>query len=96
MSPGRLFHVDYTAEATEASTSTSVTVRKRRGGVSVRSLAADVSRWTGNDARVLEFTVTEVATRGHDEPVLADILRDGSTVAGSRAWLAAQIRKRKS
>jgi predicted nucleotidyltransferase len=71
-------------------------VDEDRWGLQVGSLAADVSRWTGNDARILEFTVTEIATRGRDEPVLADVLRDGLTVAGRHAWLAAQIRKRKS
>jgi predicted nucleotidyltransferase len=62
----------------------------------VDGLAADVSRWTGNDARILEFTEGEVVSRGRDEPVLSDVLRDGLTVAGRHAWLAGQIRKRKS
>jgi predicted nucleotidyltransferase len=67
-----------------------------RWALQVDSLAADVSRWTGNDARILEFTVTEVATRGRDEPVLSDVVRDGLTVAGRHSWLAGQIWKRKS
>ncbi|MBE1498715.1 putative nucleotidyltransferase [Amycolatopsis lexingtonensis] len=67
-----------------------------RWGLQVDGLAADVSRWTGNDARILEFTVAEVAARGRDEPVLSDVVRDGLTVAGRHAWLAGQIRKRKS
>jgi len=67
-----------------------------RWGLQVDALAADVSRWTGNDARILEFTVTEVLTRGRDEPVLSDVLRDGLTVAGRHSWLDGQIRKRKS
>jgi predicted nucleotidyltransferase len=71
-------------------------VDEDRWALQVDGLAADVSRWTGNDARILEFTVAEVAARGRDEPVLADILRDGLTVAGRHAWLAWQVRKRKS
>jgi predicted nucleotidyltransferase len=67
-----------------------------RWALQVDGLAADVSRWTGNDARILEFTVAEVATRGRDEPVLADVLREGLTVAGRHSWLAGQVRKRKS
>ncbi|MEU0789672.1 nucleotidyltransferase domain-containing protein [Amycolatopsis sp. NPDC005961] len=67
-----------------------------RWALQVDGLAADVSRWTGNDARILEFTVAEVAARGPDEPVLSDVLRDGLTVAGRHAWLAGQVRKRKS
>ena len=67
-----------------------------RWALQVDGLAADVSRWTGNDARILEFTVTEVVTRGRDEPVLGDVIRDGLTVAGRHAWLAGKIRKRKS
>ncbi|MEU7786111.1 nucleotidyltransferase domain-containing protein [Amycolatopsis sp. NPDC049159] len=67
-----------------------------RWALQVDGLAADVSRWTGNDARILEFTVAEVVSRGRDEPVLNDILREGLTVAGRHAWLAGQIRKRKS
>lgn len=54
----------------------------------VHELAADVTRWLGNDARPLEFTVAELQERGGDEPVLRDVLRDGLTVAGDRAWLA--------
>lgn len=60
----------------------------------VHGLVADVTRWVGNDARSLEFTVAELAARAHDEPVLRDVAREGLTVAGSRAWLAEQTRKR--
>jgi predicted nucleotidyltransferase len=67
-----------------------------RWALQVDGLAADVSRWTGNDARILEFTVAEVVSRGRDEPVLADVLREGLTVAGRHSWLAEQVRKRKS
>jgi predicted nucleotidyltransferase len=71
-------------------------VNEDRWALQVDGLAADVSRWTGNDARILEFTVTEVAMRGRRKPVLSDVVRDGLTVAGRHSWLAGQIRKRKS
>lgn len=61
----------------------------------VGALMTDVTRWVGNDARPLEFTAAEVVARGRDEPVLTDVLREGLTVAGSRAWLAGQLRKAK-
>jgi predicted nucleotidyltransferase len=52
-------------------------VDEDRWALQVDGLAADVSRWTGNDARILEFTVAEVVSRGRDEPVLVDVLREG-------------------
>jgi predicted nucleotidyltransferase len=60
----------------------------------VADLAADVSRWTGNDTRPLEYTVTELSS-ARDEPVLLGILADGLTVAGSRAWLNHRLREPK-
>lgn len=56
----------------------------------VDDLAATVSRWLGNDTRVLEFTENEVT---ENEPVLEDVLREGLTVAGQRSWLTKQLRK---
>ncbi|HWE88045.1 MAG TPA: nucleotidyltransferase domain-containing protein [Pseudonocardiaceae bacterium] len=61
----------------------------------VNELVADVTRWTGNDARTLEFAAAELAARGHDELVLRAVLDEGLTVAGTRAWLAKQFRKTK-
>jgi Nucleotidyltransferase domain len=61
----------------------------------VNLLIADVGRWTGNDARPLEFTAAELADRAQKEPVLRDVLDEGLTVAGTRSWLAKQLRKRK-
>lgn len=60
----------------------------------VDELAVEVTRWTGNDTRPLEFTEAELAGRAYDEAVLRDVARDGLTVAGSRAWLAGHLRKR--
>lgn len=62
----------------------------------VDNLATTVTRWLGNDARVLEFGENEIATSGREEPVLEDILRDGLTVAGKHSWLTKQLRKGKN
>ncbi len=59
----------------------------------VRDLIADVTSWTGNDTRVLEYAVSELVM-ARDAPVLADVLKDGLTVAGRRAWLSQQLRNR--
>jgi hypothetical protein len=59
----------------------------------VSALASDVSRWTGNDARPLEYTVSELLAARSD-PVLRDVRKDGLTVAGQRAWLIDQLRER--
>lgn len=61
----------------------------------VAELAADVSRWTGNDTRPLEYTVSELSA-ARDEPVLRAVLAEGLTVAGSRAWLNRHLRERKA
>ncbi|MFJ8917508.1 nucleotidyltransferase domain-containing protein [Amycolatopsis sp. NPDC102389] len=60
----------------------------------VHELAVEVTRWVGNDTRPLEFSEAELADRAYDEVVLRDVVRDGLTVAGSRAWLASHLRKR--
>jgi predicted nucleotidyltransferase len=57
----------------------------------VVELAADISRWTGNDARPLEYTVSEL-TAARDERVLQDALTEGLTVAGHHAWLSRHLR----
>jgi predicted nucleotidyltransferase len=57
------------------------------------NLVDDIVRWVGNDAQPLTFTASEVATSGRQEPVLHDVLREGLTVAGSRAWLTKQLRE---
>jgi DNA-binding transcriptional ArsR family regulator len=58
----------------------------------VSDLTADVARWTGNDTRPLQYTVSELAA-ARGEPVLHDVLDEGLTVAGSRAWLNRQLRE---
>ncbi|HEX3787719.1 MAG TPA: nucleotidyltransferase domain-containing protein [Pseudonocardiaceae bacterium] len=59
----------------------------------VNDLIAEVTRWTGNDTRPLEFTASELAARGRDEPVLRAVLDEGLTVAGTRSWLNKQLRQ---
>ena len=49
----------------------------------VASLERDVTAWTGNDARVLEYTTGECrAGLRAEDPVLADIARDGIRLDG--------------
>lgn len=61
----------------------------------VGDLVADVSRWTGNDTRPLEYTVSEL-TAARDELVLRDVLNEGLTVAGRHAWLSRALRQPRS
>jgi predicted nucleotidyltransferase len=58
----------------------------------VSTLASDISRWTGNDARPLEYSASELLA-ARDEPVLRDVLKDALTVAGHRAWLIQHLRQ---
>ena len=53
----------------------------------VAQLTADVTAWTGNDTRVLEFSESEVLRSGRQEPVLRDVVAHGLTVAGTADWL---------
>ena len=57
----------------------------------VGKLVTTISRWTGNDARVVEFTRDELRTAGA-EPLIRDVVDHGLTVAGSRAWLIRQLK----
>jgi predicted nucleotidyltransferase len=59
----------------------------------VSTLASDISRWTGNDVRPLEYTISELLA-ARDELVVRDIIKDGLTVAGRRAWLIQHLRQR--
>lgn len=51
-------------------------------------LANKVTSWTGNDARILDMTEHHVRTHAADEPVIADIARDGITIYGPANWPA--------
>ncbi|MCV7090568.1 MULTISPECIES: nucleotidyltransferase domain-containing protein [Mycobacterium] len=57
----------------------------------VGELTTAVTEWTGNDARVVEFTIDELRRSG-TEPMVRDVVEHGLTVAGSRAWLVKQLR----
>ncbi len=59
----------------------------------VSALASNVTKWTGNDTRPLEYTVNELVAAGND-PVVRDVISDGLTVAGHRAWLIQLLRER--
>lgn len=54
-------------------------------------LAATVTGWTGNDARLVEYTIGELRA-ARAEPLIGDVVEHGLTVAGSRAWLIKQLR----
>jgi predicted nucleotidyltransferase len=56
-------------------------------------LAELVTAWTGNDARIVEYTDDEFrAAAAAGEPLLDDVSRQGLTVAGTRAWFNKQLR----
>lgn len=57
----------------------------------VNDLASAVTAWTGNDARVVEYTEIELKS-ARTEPIVQDVLERGLTVAGSRAWLLKQVK----
>ncbi|MGH3677206.1 MAG: DUF294 nucleotidyltransferase-like domain-containing protein [Mycobacterium sp.] len=57
----------------------------------VNELAATATRWTGNDARVVEYAVEDLGAASA-EPMVRDVIDHGLTVAGSRAWLIKQLR----
>lgn len=56
-------------------------------------LAAAVTRWTGNDTRILDMTEPEVRAGAiGGDPVLASIVQDGLTIAGRPTWLRSLLR----
>jgi hypothetical protein len=58
--------------------------------IQVQGLVAKVAGWTGNDARVVEYTV-ESLHAAKLEPMVREVADHGLTVAGTRAWLVKQI-----
>jgi predicted nucleotidyltransferase len=50
-------------------------------------LAEHVTAWTGNDARILEFTAEEVASAAGAEPVLESVRDEGIVVFGKPEYL---------
>ncbi|BCI84535.1 hypothetical protein MTY66_61600 (plasmid) [Mycolicibacterium sp. TY66] len=60
----------------------------------VADLARTVTAWTGNDARVVEYTENDLRTAATaGEPLLNEIARHGRTVAGTKLWLLRQLRQ---
>ncbi|MGE2691487.1 nucleotidyltransferase domain-containing protein [Mycolicibacterium pulveris] len=58
----------------------------------VTELARSVTAWTGNDCRVVEYTVDELrSAAAAGEPLLNEVARQGLTVAGERSWLNSQL-----
>lgn len=59
----------------------------------VAELARQVTAWTGNDGRIVEYTEDELrAAAAASEPLLEDVAKQGLTVAGTRAWFNKQLR----
>lgn len=56
------------------------------------ALVADVSKWTGNDTRPVDYDERDLIGAA-TEPVLREVLADALTVAGTRSWLNRQLRK---
>jgi len=61
----------------------------------VEDVTFEVTRWLGNDARTLEFSVSQIVAGSGAEPVLREVLNEGFTVAGTRSWLDEQLRQAK-
>jgi predicted nucleotidyltransferase len=57
----------------------------------IEQLQAETSAWTGNDARVLSVTASQVSP---DEPVFAAAAEEGIMIVGDRLWLRRASRKR--
>jgi len=57
----------------------------------LHELAATVAGWTGNDARVVEYTIDELRA-ARTEPMIRDVLDHGLTIAGSRGWFLKHLR----
>lgn len=59
-----------------------------RWEVLVGQLSHDVSRWTGNDTRVLSMTEAEVrASAVTRDPILQSLLDEALTISGDPVWL---------
>lgn len=57
-------------------------------------LSAAATRWTGNDARILDYPETRMPARtGKPDPVLVEINRHGLVLYGPPRWLHTQLRR---
>ncbi len=72
-------------------------VDQQRWEGQVHQLGGEVSRWTGNDVRVLSMTEAEVlagaATR---DPILQSLLDEALTISGEPTWLRRTITRARS
>lgn len=59
----------------------------------IGELARKVSRWTGNDGRILELSEQEMAASADSDPVLRSIADDGLTVFGKPTWLRKYVKR---
>lgn len=60
----------------------------------VHQLAGEVSRWTGNDARVLSMTEAEVSAGAVTrDPILQSLLDEALTISGEPTWLRRTVAK---
>jgi len=57
----------------------------------IADLELNITSWTGNDARVLAYTVDDL--KHTNDPVIDDIARDGILIAGDRALLRRSHRR---
>lgn len=63
----------------------------------VHQLGSEVSRWTGNDARVLSMTETEVrAGAVTRDPILQSLLDEALTISGEPTWLRRTVARARS
>jgi predicted transcriptional regulator len=59
----------------------------------IGELARTVTGWTGNDARPIVYTASDLRA-ARQEPVVREVVDHGLTVAGTRAWLLGQVGSR--
>lgn len=63
----------------------------------VDQLASDVSRWTGNDARVLSMTEAEIRVGAVSrDPILQSLLDEALTISGEPTWLRRAVARARS
>jgi len=51
------------------------------------ALSHQATLWTGNDARILEFSESEVRAHANSEPIFASIAEHGIPFSGETSWL---------
>lgn len=59
----------------------------------VTELARQITAWTGNDGRIVEYTEDELRTAiAAGELLLLDVSKQGLTVGGTRTWFTKRLR----